>query len=187
GVPVGGAGEGGLGRGPLGEIAPALGPPVLGRTVADLLADLRGNTGVVRVERGLTARLERDVQQERPPAPLRLDRVGVAGLHRVIRLTDGGSLFYATLDLSVELPAVQQGAHMSRFSDTVEEVLEEMGALESPVIESLAERIARQLVLGHRARRVDVEIRAQFPLTRRAPLSGKPSQEVYTLIGIAAA
>jgi GTP cyclohydrolase-4 len=127
------------------------------------------------------------VQQERPPTPLRLDRVGVTGLHRVIRLTDGGNLFYATLDLSVELPALQKGAHMSRFSDTVEEVLEEIGGLESPVVESLAERIARQLVAGHRARRVDVEIRAQFPLTRRAPLSGKPSQEIYTLIGIAAA
>jgi GTP cyclohydrolase IV len=172
---------------PLAEIAPDLVHPALGRPVAALLADLGAATGVVRVDRGLTARLTRDVQQERPPALLRLDRVGVSGLHRVIRLTDGGNLFYATLELSVELPALQKGAHMSRFSDTVEEVLEEIGGLESPVVESLAERIARQLVAGHRARRVDVEIRAQFPLTRRAPLSGKPTQEIYTLIGVAAA
>jgi GTP cyclohydrolase-4 len=139
------------------------------------------------VARGLTARLERDVQEELPAARLRLDQTGVTGLHRIIRLADGSGLFYATLDLFVELPPDQKGAHMSRFGDTVEEVLEDLGAFEAPMIETLAERIARALTVGHRAQRADVEIRAQFPLARRAPISGKPSQELYTLIGVAAA
>jgi len=171
---------------PLDEIAPDLRHPTLGRTVADLLALLGKTDGVVRVERGLTSRLQRDLQHEPPPMPLRLDRVGVTGLRRIIRLANDG-LFYATLDLSVELPAQRTGAHMSRFSDTVEEALDEIGGQEEPVIESLAERIARQLVAGHKARRVDVELRAHFPLAKRAPLSGKPSQELYTLIGRAVA
>jgi GTP cyclohydrolase-4 len=172
---------------PLHEIAPELRHPLLGRTVADLLQGLGGANGVVPLERGLTARLERDLQQERPRAPLLLDRVGVTGLRRIIRLSDGQGLFYATLDLSVELPAEQKGAHMSRFSDTVEEALEEIGGRPSPAVESLAEQIARQLGRGHGVRRVDVEIRAQFPLYKRAPLSSKRTQELYTLIGRAAA
>jgi GTP cyclohydrolase-4 len=173
---------------PLNEIAPEFIHPTLGKTVAQLLAELQGADGVVRIDRGLTAHLDRDVQQERPSGRLRLDHVGVTGMHRIIRLTAAGpTLFSATLDLFVELPADQKGAHMSRFSDTVEEVLEEVGGLESPVVESLAEQIARQLTLGHRARRVDVEIRAEFPLAKHAPLSGKPTQELYTLIGMAAA
>ena len=172
---------------PLHEIAPDLRHPILGRTVAELRALLGKTDDVVRVERGLTSRLERDLQHEPPPMPLRLDRVGVSGLRRIIRLANGNGLFYATLDLSVELPAERKGAHMSRFSDTVEEALDEIGGQDEPVIESLAERIARQLIAGHKARRVDVEIRAHFPLTRRAPLSGKASQELYTLIGRAVA
>ena len=132
------------------------GPPAPGARAHRLRSSSRpsGDTrGIVRVERGLTARLERDVQEESPSARLRLDQTGVTGLHRIIRLADGGGLFYATLDLFVELPPDQKGAHMSRFSDTVEEVLEDLGAFEAPMIETLAERIARALTVGHRAER----------------------------------
>ena len=172
----------------LDEIAPDWVHPVLHQTPRQMLDAIGGPNGVTRLEHGLTSRLERDVQAEPPPALLRLDRVGVTGLQRVVRLTTGrGTLYHAHLNLFVELGPEQKGAHMSRFSDTVEEIMDEIGGLEAPAIESLAERVARQLVSGQRARRADVEVRARFPMSKHAPLSGKRSQEIYTLIGIAAA
>jgi 2-amino-4-hydroxy-6-hydroxymethyldihydropteridine diphosphokinase len=56
---------------PLNEIAPDLRHPVLGRTVAELLALLGKTDGVVRVERSLTRRLERDLQHEPSATPRR--------------------------------------------------------------------------------------------------------------------
>lgn len=172
----------------LDEIAPEWIHPTLHQTPRQMLDALGGPNGVTHMERGLTVRLDHDVQDEQPPALLRLDRVGVSGLQRVVRLTTGkGTLYHAHLNLFVELGPEHKGAHMSRFSDTVEEIFDEIGGVEAPAIESLAERVARQLVGDQRARRADVEVRAHFPMTRHAPLSGKRTQEIYTLIGLAAA
>ncbi|HEY4688490.1 MAG TPA: GTP cyclohydrolase MptA [Anaerolineae bacterium] len=173
---------------PLAEIAPDWVHPTLGQTPGQMLAALGSPDGVRRVERGLAARLDRDVQEETPSTRLRLDRAGVTGLQRIIRLsTMKNQLYHAHLNLFVELDAEQKGAHMSRFSDTVEEVLDEFAGSEAATIESLADRVAQQLVTGQRAHRADVEIRAHFPMSKHAPLSGKLTQEIYTLIGIAAA
>jgi len=54
-----------------------------------------------------------DVQAERPERAIALSAVGVTGMRLPIALREGAVL--ATLELSVDLPAEQRGAHMSRF------------------------------------------------------------------------
>jgi len=172
---------------PLVEIAPDLVHPVLNVTVTELLRRV-GQEGVKRVERSLKLRLDRDVQQARPAVPVSLSRVGVTNLRRIIQISDGGTgtLFYATLDLFADLNPEQAGVHMSRFSDVLEELAEEISLEASPDIESLAERLARQVVQSQQAIRSEVHIRAQYPMTKVTPVTGKSIQELYTLIGIAA-
>jgi GTP cyclohydrolase-4 len=108
-------------------------------------------------------------------------------MERVIHLATGRrtSLFYAILDIFVDLPATQKGAHMSRFPHEVEAALEESATKEAPDIESLAARIATGVLDRQGATRAECHIRAKVPRTRHAPLSGQLTQEVFTLIGCA--
>ncbi len=172
---------------PLAEIAPELEHPVLHETVAELLSKV-DQGGVERVERSLKLRLEHDVQASEPDVGVGLSRVGVTNLRRMIQLTtDGRSTpLYADLDLFVDLNPEQAGVHMSRFSDVLESLVEDLSLEPSSDIESLAERLARQVVRSQGALRSEVHIRAQYPMPKVTPVSGKSVEELYVLIGIAA-
>ncbi|MEW5961322.1 MAG: GTP cyclohydrolase MptA [Chloroflexota bacterium] len=176
---------------PLAEIAPDLILPGYQASIAALLQQLgdSGQGNLVQLMPKLTMHLSRDVQEETPTIRLSLSRVGVSGIKRIIRLAgeERDDLFYTEMDLFIELGPDQKGAHMSRFSDTVEEIIEDISREKVATIETLAERIAQELLRHQRAVRSDVHIRAQFPQLRHAPVSGKPTQEIFTLIGLAAA
>jgi GTP cyclohydrolase IV len=171
---------------PLVEIAPEVAHPVLNFTASELLERV-DQSGVKRLERGLRFRPGRDVQQSTPAIHLGLSRVGVTDLRRIIRLTQSGqeNLFYAEIDLFVDLDPEQMGVHMSRFSDVLEEIVDEITLETSPNIETLAQRIASEVVARQQAIRSEARIEAVYPMEKIAPLSGKKMQELYTLIGIA--
>lgn len=172
---------------PLAEIAPQLEHPVLQKTVKDMLRDV-DQSGVERVERSLKLRLEHDVQAGEPTVTIGLSRVGVTNLRRVIRITDHNreTPLCADLDLFVDLDPEQAGVHMSRFSDVLETLTEEISLEPSPDVESLAERLARQIVRSQEALRSEVHIRAQYQMPKVTPISGRQVEELYTLIGVAA-
>jgi len=171
---------------PLVEIASDLVHPILKITVEEMLRRAEP-AGVRRVERNLRLRLERDVQDAAPSVAVSLSRAGVTNLRRIIHIANGsqGILFYAELDLYVDVKHEQTGVHMSRFSDVLESLAAEIVLEPSPDIESLAERLARQIVHTQSAIRSEVHIRARAPLMKVTPISARPVEEIYTLIGIA--
>jgi GTP cyclohydrolase-4 len=171
---------------PLAEIAPDKVHPVLNLTSKELLQRV-GDAGVVRVERGLKMRLDRDVQEEKPRVSVSLSRVGVTGVERIIRITNGGrdNLFWATMDLFADLNPEQAGVHMSRFSDSLDEVVDEIVSERAPDIESLAERLAARIVETQQAIRSEVHIVTKYPMQKWTPVSAKRTQELYTLVSIA--
>ncbi len=171
---------------PFAEIAPDVVHPALGESIAQLLEKV-DKSGVRKARRGLALRLSRDVQGQEPEVAVRLGRVGVTNVQRMIKLGRGSRsrVLQAEISLLADISPNQKGLHMSRFSHALDETLDDAVANEAPDVESLALRIAEKIVKAQKALRSEVRIRAKFSLRRYAPISGIPTDEMYTLLGIA--
>jgi GTP cyclohydrolase IV len=130
-----------------------------------------------------------DLQASTPEVRLGLSRAGVQGVAKAIRLSWGGAekLISAEIDCFVDLDPTQKGVHMSRFPELFEEAIDEVVIGEAFLVEELAEHIARHIVSRQAAGRAEVRIAARYPLERRTPVTGLATQELITIVGIAAA
>lgn len=130
-----------------------------------------------------------DMQASAPEVLLGLTRAGVTGVQKAIRIRHDGreKTFAAEISCTVDLDPHQKGVHMSRFPELFGEAIDEVVIGEAFLVETLAEHIARHVVERQHALRAEVRIEAQYPLERRTPVSGLPTQEIAKLVGIAAA
>jgi GTP cyclohydrolase IV len=133
--------------------------------------------------------LEHDLQASLPEVQLGLSRAGVTGASKAIRVRYGEveKLIAAEIESTVDLDPAQKGVHMSRFPELFEEAIDEVVIGEAFLIEVLAEHIARHIVERQRALRAEVRITARYPIERTTPVTDLPTQEMVSLIGIAAA
>jgi GTP cyclohydrolase-4 len=134
-------------------------------------------------------KVEEDLQASAPEIALALSRAGVTGVQKAVRIRRGDAemVMAAVIDCTVDLAADRKGVHMSRFPELFEEAVELVVEREGMLAEALAERIASRVVERQDALRAEVWIRAQWPIHRRTPVTGLKTQEMVTLVGIAAA
>jgi len=173
---------------PLAEISPNVIDPVSGRT-AEELARALSHAGVKMLAPNLRIALDRDIQSGSPSIHVRLGRAGVVGVKKALLLGTGNrqQWFEATFDLYADLDTKRAGVHMSRFSDVLEEVLEEKATTSWPRIELLAQAVAEAIVDRQVVARAEVHIHTALPLQKWTPVSGRRTQEVYGLIAQAVA
>src|SRR5262249_55642064 len=96
-------------------------------------------------------------------------------------------LVSAAIECFVDLDPAQKGVHMSRFPELFGEAIDDVVIGEAFLVEELAEHIAGHVLARQRALRAEVKIVASYPIARATPVSGLPTQEMVSLIGIAAA
>jgi len=130
-----------------------------------------------------------DMQAAAPPVGLALSRAGVTGVQKAIRIRRGDqeTIMAAEIECTVDLDGAQKGVHMSRFSELFDEAIEEVVLGDALLVEVLAEQIVRRIVDRQGAMRAEARITARWPIRRTTPVTGLPTQEMVSLIGIAAA
>ena len=133
--------------------------------------------------------LANDLQASEPAVQLSLTRAGVTGVSKAIRVSHEGSqtVMAAEIECTVDLDRAQKGVHMSRFPELFEEAIEAVVDTEALHVETLAEHIAGHIVERQSALRAEVRITAHWPVRRTTPVSGLHTQEMVSLVGIAAA
>ncbi|MDE3025393.1 MAG: GTP cyclohydrolase I FolE2 [Acidobacteriota bacterium] len=130
-----------------------------------------------------------DLQASPPEVAIGLSRAGVTGVQKAVRIGRGRGekLIAATIDCTVDLDPSQKGVHMSRFPALFEEAIEGVVEDEAFLVEDLAEHVARRIVERQGALLAEVRIQARYPYERRTPVTRLSTQEMVSLIGIAAA
>ncbi len=133
--------------------------------------------------------LGQDLQASEPAVRLSLSRAGVTHVSKTIRVRHEGreTMMAAEIECTVDLDRGQKGVHMSRFPELFEEAIDAVVGAEALHVEALAEHIARHIVERQRALRAEARITARWPLRRTTPVTGLPTQEMVSLVGIAAA
>src|SRR5262249_25944438 len=133
--------------------------------------------------------LAADLQSSEPEVRIGLSKAGVRGVNKAIRLRRGPheKLVFAEIACSVALDPQQRGVHMSRFPELFEQTVDQLVMDEALLVEELAEHIATAVAARQHALRAEVEVTARYPLQRETPVTRMRTQEMVSLIGIAAA
>ena len=95
--------------------------------------------------------IPRDVQSERPEIPLLIERVGIKGVKRRIKIynVDETLSYDIKIDAFVDLPGEQRGIHMSRNIEVILESIEEASKGKFSTLEELLENICKKLLVKH--------------------------------------
>ncbi|MFX1499025.1 MAG: GTP cyclohydrolase MptA [Promethearchaeota archaeon] len=80
-----------------------------------------------------------------------IDKVGIVGVEKKVDIIQENKRFsfYPKISALISLPSHKRGIHMSRTSETIEEIINEVIFKPTPSVEIVGDRIARELLEKH--------------------------------------
>ncbi|MFW9782853.1 MAG: GTP cyclohydrolase MptA [Candidatus Heimdallarchaeota archaeon] len=96
-------------------------------------------------------KFKKDLQNSGSAIDIAIDKVGIVELEKKVEIVQENKKysFYPKISALIDLPARQRGIHMSRTSETIEEVINEVIFKPTPTIELVGDRIVRKLLERH--------------------------------------
>ncbi len=96
-------------------------------------------------------KFKKDLQNSDSFISLGIDKVGIIGVDKKVEIVQENKKysFYPRISALISLPPNQRGIHMSRSSETIEEVINESVYKPATTIEAVSDRIARKLFKEH--------------------------------------
>ncbi|MCK4285384.1 MAG: GTP cyclohydrolase I FolE2 [Candidatus Lokiarchaeota archaeon] len=96
-------------------------------------------------------KFKKDLQDSNSAISIPIDKVGVVDLEKKVEIVQMNKKysFYPKISAYIGLPAEQRGVHMSRTSETIEEVINEAIYKPTPTIELVGDRIVKKLMDRH--------------------------------------
>jgi GTP cyclohydrolase-4 len=132
-----------------------------------------------------------DVQATSPDVSVGLNRVGVTGVEKLVKLgrtDDRPIVLMAEFDVFVDLPSWRKGADMSRNMEVVDETLEAAVAQDVHRVEDVCGDAAERLIDKHDyTTKAEVQMEAEYVTRERTPESDRPTQSTADIIASATA
>jgi GTP cyclohydrolase-4 len=131
------------------------------------------------------SQFEKDLQNSESIVSISIDKVGIIGVEKKVDIIQENRKysFYPTISALISLPSQQRGIHMSRTSETIEEIINEVVFKPASGIETVADRIAKKLFERHKyTNRVEVKLEGKvvIPLKENSHRTIQKSYEVLT-------
>jgi len=99
----------------------------------------------------LIHQFKKDLQNSNASLKLDIDKVGIINVEKKVDIVQANKKysFYPKISALISLPGEQRGIHMSRSSETIEEVINEVIFKPTPTIEILADQVVKKLLKRH--------------------------------------
>ena len=132
-----------------------------------------------------------DVQASSPDVTVGLNRVGVTGVEKLVKLDRSDRrpiVLMAEFEVYVDLPSWRKGIDMSRNMEVVDEILEEALAEPQFRVENLCGDVAERLLEKHDyTSRAEVNMEAEYVVRESTPESDRDTQFTADVIASATA